>query len=146
MKYKIFNGSEINKELFLLEGLTYFCKNPSKNRCEVAGSCRYSKTSLSEGCFIGRHLDDDLCKKIDPYGIQVCGILSDSINPDVSFYNLIPKWINKENKDFLSSCQNLHDLCDNWVSDGLSKLGMRNLILIIEKFDIDIDKFKKFLN
>ncbi len=140
-KDSIFNGAEINKEAFLLDGLEYYTVDPKKRRCIVGAECQYSPSDTSIGCFIGKHLDSETSKDFDKSfdfgGEDISGILKGNYNK--------PEWINKNNIGFLFDCQNLHDEGCFWGESNLSNEGKTELQTILNDHHISKDKFKKYL-
>ena len=119
----------------LQDTIAYYSVNPAERRCRSLYSCNYSPIKinkpLSEGCAIGRHLDEDVKIKFDNYyDIK-------SINfeyPDI--FALAPQWMQDMDIDFLQAIQNLHDYSDYWGETGLSEFGKERVDEIKEKFGL----------
>lgn len=124
----------MTREQFLLDTIKYYSKDTSR-RCVSEGKCTYSPKTLnknSEGCAIGRWLDEDLKLELD--------VNADSVQCDEVFQRL-PDWMKSLGKSFLNSVQVLHDEDDNWDS-GLSKEGEYKVNLIIDTYDLNIPKYE----
>jgi hypothetical protein len=135
-----------NTEL-LLDALEYYTVDPVGRRCvDEDNECRYSPVSLgrqetSEGCAIGRLLNSDVAKRIDDrYGSVGIDTLIKKQEKE------LPDFMNVTNFKFLSKCQNLHDINYYWTKTGLSDIGKNRVSAIIEEYNLDKDKFEKFLN
>lgn len=97
------------REDFLIDMLVYYLSDMKNRICvhEFEQKGCYSPITaekpLSEGCAIGRKLSKKLQLELD--NIDDFGI---SVHSDLVFLKL-PKKLQKLGKDFLLSCQNLHD-------------------------------------
>jgi len=122
---------------FLQNMLNYYCADPLARRCvSISGGCKYSPVSInkltSEGCAIGRHLSPDVQIKFDN---QICAGIEDILDKKY-LKELMPKWMQNMNEDFLSDSQALHDMNIFWDDKGLSNEGISRVEEIIKKFDL----------
>jgi len=133
----------MNKEEFLLDMLDYYTVDPEGRRCRNNKECVYSSKSISktssEGCAIGRHLNPDLAKQLD----------EDTIGDIIDVFSMrkeyLPDWMQIMGKEFLSSCQTLHDSNRYWTDKELTHEGRRQLKFIVMQYDLDLSKFKRYL-
>ena len=132
-----------SKTAFLLDALEYYTTNPNRRCTSKLGRCMYNpKTAnkkISEGCLIGRHLTTEQQDKGDDIG-SIDFIFNEELEDEI-----LPKWMLKFERDFLSQCQNFHDDNDNWNRKGLSKIGRMELERIVKSFELDKSKFTKYL-
>ncbi len=136
----------MNKEEFLLDMLDYYTVDPEGRRCNSEAGCYYSPETIgkttSEGCAIGRKLNTDFANRLDEEwdgGIGISEIIND--------YPDFPDYMYDFDINFLSECQELHDMPYNWDfnSIGLSTVGKKLVERMIEKFNLDKSKFEKYL-
>lgn len=122
----------------LKDVLDQFGPDPKTYRCIAKnGNCLYNppKGSLSAGCAIGMYIiNTSTAKKMDKQG---------SI-PYVS-RNLLPKWMQKVDINFLTDIQDLHDTTNNWNTIGLSEYGKNSVRSIADHYDLKNFKHK-YLN
>lgn len=136
----------MTKEEFLLDMLDYYTVDPEGRRCNSEAGCYYSPETIgkttSEGCAIGRKLDREFANRLDEEwdgGISVQDI--------IKTYPDFPEYMYEFDINFLSECQELHDMPYNWDFDftGLSTVGKKSVESMIQKFDLDKSKFEKYL-
>ena len=65
--------------------------------------CKY-RTDDGLSCAIGCLLDDEMAKRLD--GLSKIGVNVGSL---IRYHDNLPKWMNKDNKDFLMKLQDCHD-------------------------------------
>jgi hypothetical protein len=87
------------KEEFLQDNLNYFWGKPERLSLNYLNECVYTPEGESEGCAIGRHISLKLAKKLDNIGGA----------SNFTAFNLLPKWMQKLEQDFLVAMQDLHD-------------------------------------
>jgi hypothetical protein len=139
------------KQEFLVDTLEYYTENPGGRRCKNEfATCAYHPTTLkkdasSEGCAIGRHLDeaDALYLDTEHNGTDIKTILFDK-----GISKLIPDWMKAFGEDFLVDVQEFHDWDDYWDldNDKLSGDGKNKLEGMIGKYKLDRNQFSKYLN
>jgi hypothetical protein len=117
------------KQLAFLEDTAAFYN--SGNRClDEHGSCMYYLEGKA-GCAIGRHVPDkDLCRKWDAKSDLGTGVTDDSI------FDALPENLHELGQDFLNRVQDLHDSDSNWDCDGLSAIGVDQVIAIKQRFQL----------
>lgn len=140
---KLLNYSD---EELLLDMLEYYSED-IKRRCVKNHVCVYSPETaelegVSEGCAVGRLLPPEVSKYIDDeYGeIDVFGLAEEPFGS-----NEIVKAFNDKHL-ILHKMQLLHDDNNNWSNEGLTMRGKSKVELIIADFNMDRNKFLKFLN
>ena len=112
---------ETRRRKLLRETVSFF---NFKNRCIDAklGKCFYYKRGKA-GCAIGRLIEDKkICRKMD----KIYGAID---NNDI--FSLLPENLKELGQNFLIHIQELHDLDENWNSEGdklgLSKVGKESV-------------------
>ena len=134
----------MTREEFLLDMLEYYCVDPFNRRCASYddGQCKYYPTHEgTEGCAIGRHLSPELAKKLDRYTSSYTSASIDQVD-----ITLLPNKLRLLGIEFLANVQNLHDTAEFWEEKGLSLRGKKYIsVQMIENYNLDIAKFKKFL-
>ena len=119
------------REAFLNDLVNHY---NTSNRCTSEdGFCYYypgHSPNNTEGCAIGRHLmfdkydgnpmdlNHDLTSIRYGQGAGIAVVFDNSV-----FKPLMPEWLRDLGKDFLISCQFLHDVDDHWNSDGMTHEG-----------------------
>jgi len=135
----------MTEEEYLIDMLEYYTKDKNRRATTAVGPCVYSPTKTSEGCAIGRHLIGSL---EDKKAWDCSGSISTCLD---SIYrrnikDIRPEWMKTMNTAFLEMIQNLHDIEHNWNEiSGLSEEGKKELIRIIQLFNLDFTKFTKYL-
>lgn len=100
------------------------------NRCVFGGACRYSATSSSPGCAIGRHVPDkELCRQWDSSG-KVELVSSRAV------FLRLPPGLQVLGSSFLRAIQRFHDTERYWDSDGLSFLGRSGLDCLKRAYEL----------
>lgn len=131
------------KEAFLLDALEYYTTDTNR-RCTDGGGCYYSpikteKRGISEGCLIGRHLTAENQSLADAQnGSGIDEVIQSQ--PEI-----IPEWLINLGRDFLVSCQSLHDV-DSYWDDDLNFMGRERLSNILVEYKMDQSQFQKYLN
>lgn len=140
---KLLNYSD---EELLLDMLEYYSEDKNR-RCINGTTCVYSPETaglegVSEGCAVGRLLPPEVSKYIDDeYGeIGICELVDEPFSTDE-----IAKAIEKKS-NILYKMQLLHDDNNNWSDQGLTMKGKSKVEFIIADFNMDRNKFLKFLN
>lgn len=105
---------------FLEDTVKHFNLN---NRGYNGDSCTYSA-----GCAIGRHLDKDLCRKLD------FSLLS-SVD-EMHIFLQLPDNLRELGRNFLYDIQYLHDNRVHWNDTGLSEIGATSVYTIKEKYEL----------
>ena len=112
---------EIRAEV-LKETIQYYSQDPQGRRCvNGKGGCYYSpktvgKEATSEGCAVGRLLPPELQEKLDR-DYSGAGVSYDEL------FKTLPQEIQDLGQTFLLKLQMLHDLEENWNSEGLTETG-----------------------
>lgn len=134
------------KMLDLLEDtVQYYSEDPENRRCvlltEGSKYCFYSpqtaEKSLSQGCAIGRLLDDSLKLELDAR-TGLCGVSISQIFSHQKWQDLkdkFPKDLLNLPIDFLSMLQDLHDGVFYWDEIGLTEYGQTFVNQIKEYVD-----------
>lgn len=112
------------RAIVLQDTIQYYSQDPEGRRCKNNDWCFYSpktvgKEETSEGCAIGRLLSPKLQEELDK-NYKGSG-MKDSI------FSILPQEIQDLGQDFLWRLQSLHDIDDNWNSEGLTKKGERRV-------------------
>lgn len=126
-----------------LELLDYTKNNfNSTNRCVASIGdnqriqCKYSPKTLnlegkSKGCAIGCHLTEENAVLLDEKLHATASI--HYVMLDSECINLLPKWMQKMDPNFLQAIQSLHDNKINWDENGVTALGMSEYKKIKQK-------------
>lgn len=130
----------MSPERFLAETIMYYSVNPTERRSIHKGACYYSsRHPKSEGCAIGRYLEPSLANAFDSgFPSSIAGL----------FYqhkNLLPKWMQDSDVDFLSSVQKLHDISSYWTDGGLSDKGKEHVDKIIRLYQLSRILYELYL-
>ena len=100
------------RQAFLDNTLAYF---NSSTRCVDGTNCQYAPTATSEGCALGRKMEDkELCAELDTMSVNAT---------DKRVIGALPVEIQELGVEFLYSLQKLHDNKFNWTETGLSEKG-----------------------
>lgn len=130
------------KEQFIKNAQTQFLRETVQfyhrgNRgARETGSCQYSPQPHSPGCAIGRHISNkELTKQwdnlpLDNPGPGICAW------HETDLVNLGP--LSVLGKDFLASCQSLHDREEHWDGSGLSEYGIEKVKGLCDSFELDL--------
>lgn len=131
----------MTREEFLLDTLEYYSQDPSR-RCFHTETriCYYSPVNAdnpnSEGCAIGRWLSPDLQLKLD-----------DETYPGVDIddvFEQLPDNLQQLGQSFLASVQFLHD-SNSWREGGVINYNIERLKKIIQEYELNYEKFKKYM-
>jgi hypothetical protein len=130
------------QEEFLIDALEYYTADTQRRCANILGNCQYSpfnanKEGISEGCLIGRKIYKDLQLRLD--SMDKCSVEHDNI------FDMLPKKLKDLEKEFLYRCQLFHDNYTYWGNDGLTSAGIIRLENIITFFNLDKQKFTKWL-
>lgn len=126
----------MTREQFLLDTIKYYSEDTSR-RCVSEGKCTYSPETLnknSEGCAIGRWLDEELQLELDALGIVPV--------QNEKVFDKLPKWMQGMGIYFLQHVQDLHDSSIYWDESGLSQLGKNKVNEMIEHYTLNIPKYE----
>ena len=126
------------QEEFLSGLLKYYTKDV-KRRCTNGGTCFYSpvnaKNTKSQGCAIGRWLKPELQIELDKKPQSTVEYV----------FDLLPTNLRNLTQSFLKECQLFHDNNTHWIETGLSPEGKRRLNIIVEDYELNEEKFTKWL-
>lgn len=128
------------REELLADTLQYYCEDVKRRNLSKDDGfyCTYHPNwENTEGCAIGRFLEEDLQLYLD--GLNDSGIQSMS-NEN---YNKIPKWMRDLGRDFLTSMQLLHDRHNYWNEFGLTSIGKKEVEIIINRYKLDKSKLER---
>ena len=130
------------REEFLSGTLKYYTKDINRRCVSENETCFYSplsadKVGQTDGCAIGRWLKPELQLRLDNCTKNIVSV--DDI------FNQLPTVLKNLGQNFLSSCQGLHDSSANWEKKGLSVEGRYTVSEIIKIYDLNPDKFSKWL-
>lgn len=141
----------MTKEEFLLDTLEYYSSDLSRRCVSEDGKCYYSPKSTvttGNGCAIGRHLPDQLKESMDvasngnPVTIHSLFTSGEYCN----LFDEFPQELKTLGEPFLMYTQWLHDDPIYWSKDGLTDAGRTELNRMIFAYDLNPDKFKKYIN
>lgn len=102
---------------FLNDTIKFYGEDPSR-RAATPNGCKY-RTEDNKGCAIGRHLNDELAKKLD-----------NATGPAVfkkEIFDSLPENLRALTQEFLIVIQQLHDSRRNWGTTGLSDIGEKEV-------------------
>lgn len=126
----------MTREEFLLDTIKYYSEDTSR-RCVSEDKCTYSPKTLninSDGCAIGRWLDEELKLELDALG--TVPVQNEKV------FDKLPKWMQDMEKYFLHRVQDLHDMDNYWNESGLSQLGKEKVNEIIEHYNLNIPEYE----
>lgn len=126
----------MTREEFLLDTIKYYSEDVSR-RCVDNGNCKYSGKSLnmnSDGCAIGRWLDEELKLELDALG--TVPVQNEKV------FDKLPKWMQGMGRCFLHDVQDLHDIDNYWNESGLSQFGKEKVNEMIEHYTLNIPKYE----
>lgn len=141
----------MTQEEFLIDTLEYYSVDPTRRCATIDGKCYYSpKNTITtgDGCAIGRHLPDMLKESLDvaSHGNPIT-VYSLFTNVDHShFLKDVPDILKSLDVEFLFRIQVLHDYNSNWHTEGLTNTGKEELRRTIIEFNLDENKFQKYIN
>lgn len=141
----------MTQEEFLLDTLEYYTTDTSRRCVNTEGKCYYSPKNASttgNGCAIGRHVPDQLKENMDMASNDK-PVTVHSLFTDGQFSHLFdefPAELKALGEPFLFRIQSLHDDPDDWSKAGLTDEGKISLHNIIVAFDMDENKFAKYIN
>lgn len=142
----------MTQEEFLLNTLEYYCADTSRRCISKDGGCLYSPKeaiTTGNGCAIGRHLADNLKENLDTASVHGTPIRINQLFDEYRLEELLaqfPKELKDLKVDFLSSVQSFHDNFDYWCYSGLTEEGKTRLENMIARFNLNKEKFQKYLN
>lgn len=129
----------MTKKQFLLDTLEYYSSDPNRRNTINKTLCAYHpQHPNTDGCAIGRHINDPEAKKLldsDSFDLTIYAILEIPENSKLKV--LLPKWMLKFETGFLLQTQNLHDIENCWTSSGLSEYGLNKVNSIIHDYNLD---------
>lgn len=126
----------MTREEFLLDTIKYYSEDTSR-RCATESRCTYSPKTLnknSEGCAIGRWLDEELQLELDALGAVPV--------QNKKVFDKLPKWMQSMETYFLQHIQDLHDTGYCWSESGLSQFGKDKVNEMIEHYTLNIPKYE----
>lgn len=135
----------MTKEEFLKDLIDYYSVNPLERRNGSEPYCTYApKTTLTEGCAIGRHLQGTFEEKKtwDKIDASYTDIVKELLNEDTEIKDLRPEWMKAMDINFLQNCQGLHDSGSCWTDEGLSEYGKVRVNDIISFYDLEMEPYE----
>lgn len=133
---ELFESNKSDQDKFLVvigDATSHFNRT---NRCESAGTCRYSPKTIgiedsSEGCLVGRMFTEESQLILDQ---ECAGNSWGNVVEKAKTKNIkLPKFM-VDNFDFFSELQLLHDHARYWDYNGLSIDGRERLAVIKKQF------------
>ena len=101
------------------------------NRSFRDDSCFYAPGGGSEGCAIGRKIEDkELCALLDSY-LKIDG-KDASVHTN---FDMLPDDLKQYGASFLINLQGLHDKASNWNESGISENGSEAVKRIIDNIE-----------
>lgn len=135
----------MTQQEFLIDTLQYYLHDTTR-RCvsKENNKCFYSPINAnnknSDGCAIGRHLNDDVQKNFDLLiGSSITHVLK---KPDLK--SKLPEFMQLFEPKFLTNIQAFHDDNKIWEINKLSEYGKFKLNEIIDDFNFDKSLFEKY--
>lgn len=124
----------------LQDVISHFATNPDELRSSLCDStCTYypnlKLSPKSIGCAIGIYLNWKTAKELDNLEQTSIHCILDNKHKTI-----LPLWMQKMNKNFLSDIQALHDDEYHWNSEGLAENGKRYIKTICDKFNLPFSK------
>lgn len=126
----------MTREEFLLDTIKYYSEDTSR-RCVLNGKCTYSPKTLninSDGCAIGRWLDEELKLELDAIG--TVPVQNEKV------FDKLPEWMQGMGRCFLHDVQKLHDINNYWNESGLSQFGKNKVNEMIEHYTLNIPEYE----
>lgn len=89
------------REEILQDAINYYWGN-NERRCYHQGACRYTPTETSEGCAIGRLVDQITARKLAEK--------NHTIHNSNDTFDMLPTWLKNMGREFLETLQFSHDM------------------------------------
>jgi hypothetical protein len=127
-KYEEIKDVKARQIAFLDDTAAHYNLN---NRSVDENVCLYTPKdqTKSDGCAIGRHLDEKTRK------LLIDKDLNSSYVGKILEY--LPLWMEEMGEKFLRGVQNLHDDTNNWTTTGLSDSGVSHVKTIKDHFNLN---------